>query len=44
VVCTNPRYILIALAAGIALASIAVVNGLGTNLNDKFSQINTSLK
>jgi pilus assembly protein Flp/PilA len=32
------------IAAGIALAIIAVVNGLGTNLNDKFSQINTSLK
>ena len=32
------------IAAGIALAIIAVVNSLGTNLNDKFSQINTSLK
>jgi pilus assembly protein Flp/PilA len=32
------------IAAGIALAIIAVVNGLGTNLNDKFSQINNSLK
>ena len=32
------------IAAGIALAIIAVVNGLGTTLNDKFSQINTSLK
>ena len=32
------------IAAGIALAIIAVVNGLGTNLNDKFTQINTSLK
>jgi pilus assembly protein Flp/PilA len=32
------------IAAGIALAIIAVVNGLGTNLNAKFSSINTSLK
>ena len=32
------------IAAGIALAIIAVVNGLGTNLNDKFSLINGSLK
>jgi pilus assembly protein Flp/PilA len=32
------------IAAGIALAIIAVVNGLGTNLNDKFSSINGSLK
>ena len=32
------------IAAGIALAIIAVVNGLGTNLNQKFSDINTSLK
>jgi pilus assembly protein Flp/PilA len=32
------------IAAGIALAIIAVVNGLGTTLNDKFSSINTSLK
>ena len=32
------------IAAGIALAIIAVVNGLGTTLNDKFSQINPSLK
>ena len=32
------------IAAGISLAIIAVVNGLGTNLNDKFSSINTSLK
>jgi len=32
------------IAAGIALAIIAVVNGLGTSLNDKFSQINSSLK
>jgi len=32
------------IAAGISLAIIAVVNGLGTNLNDKFTQINTSLK
>ena len=32
------------IAAGIALAIIAVVNGLGTNLNTKFPSINTSLK
>jgi pilus assembly protein Flp/PilA len=32
------------IAAGIALAIIAVVNGLGTKLNSKFTSINTSLK
>ena len=32
------------IAAGIALAIIAVVNGLGTNLNAKFTSINSSLK
>ena len=32
------------IAAGIALAIIAVVNGLGTNLNDKFTSVSTSLK
>ena len=32
------------IAAGISLAIIAVVNGLGTSLNTKFSSINTSLK
>jgi pilus assembly protein Flp/PilA len=32
------------IAAGISLAIIAVVNGLGTNLNAKFTSINTSLK
>jgi pilus assembly protein Flp/PilA len=32
------------IAAGISLAIIAVVNGLGSNLNTKFSNINTSLK
>ena len=32
------------IAAGISLAIIAVVNGLGTTLNTKFSAINTSLK
>ena len=31
-------------AAGISLAIIAVVNGLGTNLNDKFTSINASLR
>lgn len=32
------------IAAGISLAIIAVVNGLGSNLNTKFDSINTSLK
>jgi pilus assembly protein Flp/PilA len=32
------------IAAGISLAIIAVVNGLGTRLNTKFTSINTSLK
>ena len=32
------------IAAGIALAIIAVVNGLGSNLNTMFSSINDSLK
>jgi len=32
------------IAAGISLAIIAVINGLGTNLNGKFASINTSLK
>ncbi len=32
------------IAAGIALAIITVVNGLGTNLNEKFTSINSSLK
>jgi pilus assembly protein Flp/PilA len=32
------------IAAGIALAIIAVVNGLGSNLNTMLSSINTSLK
>ena len=32
------------IAAGISLAIIAVVNGLGSNLSSKFSSINTSLK
>ena len=32
------------IAAGIALAIIAVVNGLGTNLNDKFTSVSPSLK
>ena len=29
------------IAAGISLAIIAVVNGLGTNLNTKFTSINS---
>ncbi len=32
------------IAAGISLAIIAAVNGLGTTLNAKFSTINSSLK
>jgi len=32
------------IAAGISLAIIAVINGLGTRLNTKFTSINTSLK
>ena len=32
------------IAAGIALAIIATVNGLGSNLNGKFNSINSSLK
>jgi pilus assembly protein Flp/PilA len=31
------------IAAGIALAIIAIVNGLGTKVNTKFTSINTSL-
>lgn len=32
------------IAAGISLAIIAVVNGLGTTLSGKFDSINSSLK
>ena len=32
------------IAAGIALAIIAMVNGIGTNLNTMFSSVNSSLK
>jgi pilus assembly protein Flp/PilA len=32
------------IAAGISLAIIAIVNGLGSNLDTKFTAINTSLK
>lgn len=32
------------IAAGISIAIIVAVNGLGSNLNDKFTSINTSLK
>ena len=32
------------IAAGISLAIIAVVNGIGSSLNTKFGSINTSLK
>ena len=32
------------IAAGISLVIIAVVNGLGSNINAKFTSINTALK
>ncbi len=32
------------IAAGVSLAVIAVVNGLGTKLNTKFNSISTQLK
>jgi pilus assembly protein Flp/PilA len=32
------------IAAGISLAIIAAVNGIGSKLNTKFSSINSSLK
>jgi len=32
------------IAAGISLAIISVVKGLGTNISGKFDSINTSLK
>ena len=32
------------LTAGISLAIINIINGLGSNLNAKFTAINTSLK
>jgi pilus assembly protein Flp/PilA len=32
------------IAAGISLAIISVINGLGAKLNTKFTSINTSLK
>jgi pilus assembly protein Flp/PilA len=32
------------IAAGISLAIIAAVNGIGGNLNTKFNSINSSLK
>jgi len=32
------------IAAGISLAIIAAVNGLGTNLNSAFTSVNSSLK
>jgi pilus assembly protein Flp/PilA len=32
------------IAAGISLAIIAAVNGLGSTLNTKFTSLNTSLK
>ena len=32
------------IAAGISLAIISIVNGLGTNMKTKFTSINSSLK
>ena len=32
------------IAAGFSIAIVAVVNGLGTNLNAKFTSVNNSLK
>jgi pilus assembly protein Flp/PilA len=32
------------IAAGISIAIITVVNGLGSNLNTKFTSVNNSLK
>jgi pilus assembly protein Flp/PilA len=32
------------IAAGVAVAIIAVVNGVGTNLNIKFTSLKTALK
>ena len=32
------------IAAGISIAIIATVNGLGTNLNNMFTSVNSSLK
>jgi len=32
------------IAAGISLAIIAIVNGLGTNLNNVFTSVNNSIK
>lgn len=32
------------IAAGISVAIIAIVNGLGTQLNDKFTSISSQLK
>ena len=32
------------IAAGISVAIIAIVNGLGTQLNDKFTSVSTQLK
>jgi pilus assembly protein Flp/PilA len=32
------------IAAGISVAIIAVVNGIGTNLNTKFGAVSTQLK
>ena len=42
---TIPNWVSLALiAAGISLAIIAAVNGLGTTLNTKFTNIGSSIK
>jgi pilus assembly protein Flp/PilA len=32
------------IAAGISLAIITIINGLGTNLNTKFTSVNSQIK
>ncbi|HXI07643.1 MAG: Flp family type IVb pilin [Bradyrhizobium sp.] len=32
------------IAAGISIVILVAVNGIGTGLNDKFTQVNTSFK
>lgn len=32
------------IAAGISLAIVSIVNGLGSNINSKFDSVNSSLK
>jgi pilus assembly protein Flp/PilA len=42
--CSHPDCRAALIAAGISVAIIAVVNGLGTSLNAKFKSISTQLK